>query len=64
MTTYILTQPGVPDCYCEAESVPPDLLALAEANGHLCAQLYVQDDYQTVEIFPGWRKAYLWTNRE
>lgn len=62
MATYLLTRNGYPPIYREADSAPGDLMEIAERNAHLRAQLFVQDDYLTTEIYPGWRKKYLWRN--
>jgi len=62
MATYLLTRNGYPPIYREADSAPADLMEIAERNAHLRAQLFVQDDYLTTEIYPGWRKKYLWRN--
>lgn len=63
MATYILTQNGYPPIYREADGAPRDLLEIAERNADLRAQVFVQDDCLTKEIYPGWRKKYLWKDR-
>jgi hypothetical protein len=60
MATYILTRNGYPPIYREAESAPRDLMEIAERNADLRAQVFIQDECLTKEIYPGWRKKYLW----
>ncbi len=62
MATYILTRNGYSPIYREADSAPADLMEIAKRNADLRAQVFIQDDCQTKEIYPGWRKKYLWRN--